>query len=281
VRDKLWLTLRKSSLLRYLYNVRVLSRSLRNASFLLVPSSRRIRMKVQSGPGKDLVLEVNPRWEHAFLEGEYEVEVHEAIERLCRPGVTFFDVGANFGYYSMLAARLGANSIAFEPDDSNAETLLMHARLNGLVDRIRLERAAVFSHTGRLLLSPAGGERPHGNAHVRSSESSAAGAVSVRCTTLDDFAALNPPPEVVKVDVEGAESEVMKGAIRVFESLRPFLICEVHDDMNEKFICPWLRERCYLMNWSEPADVFPRQLFAWPAEQAIATFTTESTSDDR
>jgi FkbM family methyltransferase len=278
MREKLWLTLRKSSFLRYLYNTPALSRPLRSVSFLLVPSSRRTRMKVQSGPGKDLVLDVNPRWEHSFLEGDYEFEVQNAIKRLCRPGVTFFDVGANFGYYSMLATRFGASSIAFEPDSANAETLLLHARLNGFGDRIRLVRAAVFSYTGQLWLSPAGGERPHGNAHVQSSELPEVGTVSVRCTTLDDFAASNTVPGIVKIDVEGAESEVLKGAVRIFESVRPLLICEVHDKLNEKFICSWLKEKGYVMKWSESTQMFPRQLFAWPAEREESAIATEPES---
>jgi len=281
MREKLWFTLRKSAFLRRLYDMSALSGPLRSVSFLLVPSSRRVQMKVQSGPGKDLILDVNPRWEHTFLEGDYESEVQNAIERFCRPGVTFFDVGANFGYYSMLASRFGANSIAFEPDSANAEALLLHARLNGFGDQIRLERAAVFSHTGQLSLSPAAGERPHGNAHVQSSESPKGGMVSVRCTTLDDFAASNPVPGILKIDVEGAESEVLKGAGRIFESVRPLLICEVHDDLNEKFICSWLEDRRYVMKWSKSTHMFPRQLFAWPAEREESAIATEQESGDQ
>ena len=232
-----------------------------------MPSSRRVRMRVQAGPGKGLLLEVNPRWEHCFLEGVYELEVQNLIERFCRPGVTFFDVGSNFGYHSMLAMRYGAQAFAFEPDSTIADNLLLHTKLNGFRDRIRLERLAVFSHSGEILLHPVDDRTPHGNAHVYAPESTVAGAVRARCITLDDFAASNPAPGIVKIDVEGAESEVLKGAERIFQSHRPLLICEVHDAENEEFILAWLGEKYYGMRWLEPTQDFPRQLFAWPFER--------------
>jgi FkbM family methyltransferase len=267
VREKLWFALRRSAILRRFYRLPVLSGSLRILSFLLVPSARRVRMRVQTGPGKDLLLDVNPRWEHPYLEGNYELEVQKLIERFCGPGVTFFDVGGNLGYYSMLATRCGARAIAFEPDTANAENFLMHTRLNGLEDRVHLERAAVFSHTGTLSLIPAGGARPHGNAHVSATDSSAEGTISVRCTTLDDFVASRSGPALIKIDVEGAESEVLKGAPHTFEAMRPLLICEVHDAENEEFICSWLERKRYRLRWLDPTQAFPRQLFAWPTER--------------
>jgi len=224
-------------------------------------------MEVQAGPGKGLVLDVNPRWEHLFLEGDYELKVQNLIERFCRLSVTFYDIGANFGYYSLLATRYGARAIAFEPDAANAENFLLHARLNGFGDRVWLEPTAVFSHTGQLLLRPAGRERPHGNAWVHTSDSSMTESVSVPCTTVDDYATSNPTPGVIKIDVEGAESEVLKGARRTFQTVRPLLICEVHDAVNERFILPWLGERCYVTKWLEPTQAYPRQLFAWPSER--------------
>ncbi len=118
---------------------------------MLVPSSRRVQMEVQSGPGKGLILDVNPRWEHPFLEGEYESEVQDWVMKICRPGVTFFDVGANFGYYSMLATRYGANAIAFEPDSANAQPLVIACKTgNDFGDRIKPSASGrFFLTTGR------------------------------------------------------------------------------------------------------------------------------------
>jgi FkbM family methyltransferase len=266
VRDKLWLLLRRSALLRWVYSVRILSGPMRRISFALMPGGRRARVRVQGGPGKGLLLEVNPRWEHRYWEGSYELKVQELVSSILGPGKTLFDVGANFGYYSILATRLGAQAVAFEPDPANLREFLQHVELNGLGDRIRLERMAVFSRTGEIVLDRAGGETPHGNAHVSASDSLTSGAIRVLCTSLDDFVLSSPVPTLVKMDVEGAESDVLKGAERLFESARPLLICEIHDIANETFITAWLERKKYVLEWLDSAEIFPHQVFAKPIE---------------
>jgi FkbM family methyltransferase len=266
MREELSLVLRRSALLRRLYSVSILSDPMRRISYALVPGRRRARVRVQAGPGKGLLLEVNPRWEHRYWEGIYESRVQELLTRILRPGTTFFDVGANFGYYSILATRLGAQAVAFEPDPANLQEFLKHVELNGLANRIRLERMAVFSRTGEIIRDRAGGETPHGNAHVLTSEVLTSGAIRVPCTSLDDFVLTNPVPTLVKMDVEGAESEVLRGAERLFESARPLLICEIHDMANETFITAWLERKKYLTEWLDSVAVFPHQVFARPIE---------------
>jgi len=274
VREKLWLALRRSTLLRRLYSVRVLSDPMRRISYALMPAKRRARVRVQTGPGKGLLLEVNPRWEYRYWEGNYESRVQELLSRILRPGTIFFDIGANFGYYSILATRLGAEAVAFEPDPENLKEFVQHIKLNGLDNKVRLERMAVFSRTGEILLDRAGGETPHGNAHVRASDELKPGATAVPCTSLDDFIASNPAPTLVKMDVEGAESEVLKGAERLFQTARPFLICEIHDMANERFITAWLERKKYAIEWLDSASVFPHQVFATPMEDNQASIRT-------
>jgi FkbM family methyltransferase len=267
MREKLWLFLRRSATLRKLYSIPALSRPMRTTSFLLMPSKRRARVRVQTGPGKGLLLELNPRWEHSFWEGSYESRVQALFGKLLRPGMTFFDVGANFGYYSMLATRCGARAIAFEPDAEISQELVQHAKLNGLRNDIQLQRTAVFSYTGDLLLDPARGQTRHGNARIHASGDLTANVIRVPCVRLDDFVISNPVPALVKIDVEGAESEVLKGAERLFQSVRPFLICEIHDESNERFISAWLEQKKYLIQWLDSTPLFPRQLFAGPAQE--------------
>jgi FkbM family methyltransferase len=274
VRERLWFVLRRSALLRSLYSVHFLSGPMRRISYALMPAKRRARVRVQTGPGKGLLLEVNPRWEHRYWEGSYESRVQQLLSRILRPGTIFFDVGANFGYYSILAARLGAQAVAFEPDPANLQEFVQHVELNGLNNKIRLERMAVYSRSGEILFDRAGGETPHGNAHVRASEEFTTDAFRVPCTSLDDFVVSNPVPTLVKMDVEGAESEVLKGAERLFQTARPLLICEIHDVANEKFITAWLERKQYLIEWLDSASVFPHQIFARPIETNRASIRT-------
>lgn len=276
MRDRIWLALRNSALLRALYALPFVSAIMKRASFVLVPPTHRSRVRVQSGPGRGLIVEINPRWEHAFWEGQYESKVQRLITELCKPGTVFFDVGANFGYYSLLATRCGASAIAFEPDARMAESLNIHARLNGMEGQIRIERKAVFSQDGEVFLEPTSDLTLHGNAHVQTLADARSGAIRIPCTTLDSYVAANGAPSLVKIDVEGAERNVLAGAESVFQDIRPPLLCEVHDHANEDFARSWLHKKRYEFSWLDSKDKFPRELFAWPHEKPAFGATLKS-----
>lgn len=270
MRETIWIFLRKSSVLRKLYAHPILARPMRFASHLLVPPSSRKWLRVQAGPAKGLILELDPRWEHSAWDGSYELETAELFFTLVKKDMTFLDVGSGLGFYALLAGRAGANVITFEPDPKNAASVLLHVEINRLADRIRLVRQAVFSHTGHVTLEFSDGESAHHNTKVCAAPKVPAKAFEAQCTTLDDFIqASSAPtlPTLVKIDVEGAESEVLRGADRLFRTSRIRLLCEVHDDTNAAFAHKWLKERGYGCRWIEKEPSFPRHLLAWPENE--------------
>lgn len=140
-----------------------------------------------------------------------------------RPGDTFVDVGANVGVYSLLACAVpGVAVLAYEPSAETFERALENVRLNGLEDRVNLVRKAVGSEEEEALLTVGLDAM---NSLVEGESVGAAESVSV--TTLDalglDGVAL------VKIDVEGWETEVLNGAAGLLERQRPALIVEVND----------------------------------------------------
>jgi FkbM family methyltransferase len=237
---------------------------MKRLSYLLVPSQEMRTLRVRSGPGRGLLFELNPRWEIPTWDGSYELEVQRVLQERLKPGSVLYDVGANIGFYSLLAARQGAQVFAFEPDVQNAESLESHARLNSLGAKIEIIRAAVFSTSGFVALEPADSARGHGNAHVGTNTKSLNPRVQVPCTTLDDFAREHSVPDAIKIDVEGAESNVLEGAEELFTLYRPLLICEVHDVANASFVDVWLKARGYELRWLDANNSFPRQLLAAP-----------------
>ena len=87
-------------------------------SHLLVPVHGKRKLRVRSGPGKGLVFELNPRWETRMWEGDHELAAQQVLQRGLQPGSVFYDVGANVGFYSIIAARLvgtAGHVYAFEP----------------------------------------------------------------------------------------------------------------------------------------------------------------------
>lgn len=268
MRERLWLALRRSSLLRRLYAHRAFTGPIRIASQLLVPSSSRKRVRVQAGPAKGLILDIDPRWQHALWDGSYEPEAVAAFLRFLKPGAVVFDIGAGLGFYALLAGRIGADVITFEPDPRNAKSVTRHLEINRLEGRVRLVQKAVFSRNGWLTLERSDGMSAHKNAWIRADLAETTGDVRVACISLDDFIASNPKPILVKMDVEGAESEVLKGADQLFRRYRPALLCEVHDEANAQFVQQWLGERSYRCTWLEQGDEFPRHLLSSPAESS-------------
>ncbi len=242
----------------------ILGRLMRAISYLLLPSYSQCSVRVQDGPGKGLLLTLNPRWEAALWQGSYESSVQATLLSLLGPGKLLYDVGGGIGFYSLLAARSGARALVFEPDHYNAKCIQRNAEVNGLVSKIQIMETAAFSNTGSLPIEPALQHRGHGNAHVVTGQTASSSLPVVPCTRLDDFIRDHPVPDVVKIDVEGAESEVLKGAERLFADFRPHLICEVHDISNAQLIGQWLKKMGYSLRWLEAPASFPVQLISSP-----------------
>lgn len=265
--EEIWFRLRTNRFLRTLYGMRPFRSLLRRVSFRLSPGHRRKCVSVRSGPGRGLLMELNPRWQRDLWDGSYERPVQETILEHVRPGAVFYDVGAGPGFFAMIAARLGASVIAFEPDERNLEILTRHLEMNGLAHAVRVVRRAVFSHTGKVGLFPADQRRGPGNARV-ASESEA--PLAVECITLDDFVSSEGMlPTFIKVDVEGAESAVLSGAQTCLARARPLLVCEVHDADNAELARALLERQGYTVGWLERRDSFPLHFFARPPAAGV------------
>lgn len=263
MREKIWLTVRQWPRVPRLRAVPLLGQLITGVSHLLLPSYSQYLVRVQGGHGKGLLLTLNPRWETALWQGSYESSVQSALVSLMGPGKFLYDVGGGIGFYTLLAARLGARALVFEPDACNARCIRCNAEINGLASRIRIVEGAAFSHTGFLAIKPAGQRRGHGSAHAMN-DLTAASLATVPCTRLDDCVVGHQVPDVVKIDVEGAESEVLTGAEGLFTNFRPHIICEVHDAANARFIEQWLSRMGYNLQWLERPTSFPYQLMGRP-----------------
>lgn len=83
---------------------------------------------------------------------------------------------------------------------------------------------------------------------------------------LDDFVAtVGPAPHVIKVDVEGSESEVLKGTANTLLNHHPVLVLEVHTPGQYAAVTQILENAGYQARWNKPREGFPRQCFAVPS----------------
>lgn len=176
---------------------------------------------------------------NAFLFGVYEEEVSRLLHRVATPGWTVLDVGANAGYFSLLAADVGgpgSQVVAFEPNPRMRELLQQSLALNP-AGQIELVPAACGDRSGSIALSVSPDPRNSGLSTVRDTFQQA-DQLTVPLLRLDDFCAERGiVPDLVKVDVEGAEEMVLRGAEALLrESAPTYVICEVWADSRARVL---------------------------------------------
>jgi FkbM family methyltransferase len=156
-------------------------------------------------------------------------EEYAAFRAVVRPGTTVFDVGANIGAYSLLFAQWvgpAGKVVAFEPAPAAVAGLRRLVALNGLRDRVEIVEAAVSRAVGTASFASEGSSGA--NALVDAAQRGRA-VISVPTTSLDAFCDTHAlRPDVIKIDVEGEELEVLRGARRTLSlpSVQAFL--ELH-----------------------------------------------------
>jgi len=174
--------------------------------------------------------------------GWYEGGTTRLFERLLKPGMRFVDVGANIGWFSLLAAKLVGNSgavYAFEPEVTCARFLRKSAQENGFAN-LQIEQLCVSNSVGSITLYVAVASHG-GNSTIRRSESQSYQFSRPQdCTSLDAyFEKSQKSISLLKIDVEGAEPEVLEGAQRLVVS-----------ELVERIIMEWNPD-----SWIEKRDL--------------------------
>jgi FkbM family methyltransferase len=174
----------------------------------------------------------------AYALGTNELPVQHALSAYLKPGHIFYDIGANVGFFTVIAARLVGSTghvYAFEPLPDNTTRLRRNVELNGFRQVTVLEKA-VSKAAGR-------GELQISRLSGGSSLSTVAppadlqGTISIDLVSVDDLIAQSEvaAPNVVKIDVEGAELDVLLGMSRTMQTHRPVIIYEIDDSDADSF----------------------------------------------
>jgi len=165
--------------------------------------------------------------------GAYERHETDFVARNVKRGDAAIDAGANIGYYTLrLAAIVGdeGHVFAFEPLASNAALLERSIIENHFTQRVTLERAALSDRAGVLSLVRGAHTINSGGAYLASSGEPVPAdhvAVEVETLRLDDYR-FDRPIRFVKLDIEGAEPLLVRGARELLSRDRPLILSEVH-----------------------------------------------------
>lgn len=185
-------------------------------------------VEIKQGLAAGLRWKRHHRYVNGYWIGHYELPIQEALQRELSQGQTFFDVGANAGFFTLVAARLvGAHGrcVAFDPLPYNIESIREQVELNSLSQCVVVPEA-VGEHPGTATFSFA--SEGDSQAHLGGSRRPGEQGIEVKVTTLDLAMAQHGAPHFVKLDVEGAEAQVLKGAAQVLKQARPKWLIELH-----------------------------------------------------
>jgi FkbM family methyltransferase len=156
--------------------------------------------------------------------GSYEYAKQKALQRELKAGQVVYDVGANVGFYSLLASVLVGETghvYSFEPFPENVRQLKKHLEMNH-IQNCTVVDAAVSSADGDAIFDPS---EDRCTGHL-----AASGSLHVRTLALDGLLFRNEirPPNLMKIDIEGAEFECLRGASGVIQDSRPIIFLATH-----------------------------------------------------
>lgn len=200
-------------------------------SFRLPPSGT-LNLRLRSG--HHVRLASNPTSHVSkvlYYDGPDAFEYTAIFTRLIQRCNTFIDVGANTGYYSVLAATIQPEIkvIAVEPAPGPLHYLNKNVVLNHAEGSIEVAAIALSDHEGTVTFQPAFNPKyafiPHhlgGTGHAVAEGS----GITVKADTLDHFLA-GRTVDLIKMDTEGTEDQILRGSVQTIQTHRPIIICEV------------------------------------------------------
>lgn len=196
-----------------------------------------------------------------YTQGVWEPEVTGAFRALIKPGDTVFDIGGDAGYYTLLFAKAVGpmgKVIVFEPIPKGQERIMENVRLNGF-QNVELIDLALGSAPGSFVL-----EKPFEDSRINLGKTTpTADDILVKVVRLDTLAAERglPRADLIKIDVEGAEMEILRGMDEYVAKHHPAFVIELHPDLLPQFkasvedVLSWLTQRGYTMTALDAGDI--------------------------
>jgi len=178
---------------------------------------------------------------NGFWLGSYELETPRILEQNISIGDVVYDIGANVGFYTLLASFLTGKRgqvLSFEPFPTNIRFLRRHILLNKFTN-VSIFEAAIADKEGVMCFKEG----------VNSAEGrlSDEGNLQVKVMALDKLVRdkVIPPPQMMKIDVEGAELKLFEGASEVIKGYRPKIILSTHGEIVHDACIKYLQSMGY------------------------------------
>jgi FkbM family methyltransferase len=190
--------------------------------------------QVDAGPAKGVTFRVRMPEDKGIWTGTYEHDFASEVAAGIKPGAVAYDIGGWHGFFAGVMAAQGAREIhVFEPLPENANHIRSLIELNPQFD-IRLHQYALGDDDSEteLLVMPQSSMAKISMSAFQPTYA-VVDRIRVRLATIDTLIANGElaPPNLIKLDVEGAEAFVMRGAIEALRKFRPAIFAEIHSSV--------------------------------------------------
>lgn len=188
---------------------------------------------IKNGILKGIRLKLDLQSEKYYWLGTYEPETIQAVQDFCRPGKVVYDVGANIGYMALVFAKAvgeGGRVYAFEPLPKNITRIRNHIVDNSLDNVIYLVAKAVSDKSGQDTFVVHELDAMGKIAGSKGRNVPVLEQIEVDTICLDDFVYRlnNPPPAIIKIDIEGGGVKAIPGMKQVLKDSQPVIFMELH-----------------------------------------------------
>lgn len=179
--------------------------------------------------------------QHGCWLGSYEYEKQKLFQENISSGNVVYDLGGHVGFYTLLASVLVGNTgkvVSFEPLPDNLKYLKKHLEINH-ISNVQVIEAAVCDRNGIAYFEQ---HNSSFQGHLGSQ-----GTLEVKTVCLDEliFQEDLPVPQCLKIDVEGAELQVLRGAMELLSEYHPTIFLATHGDLLQQECCQLLTSLGY------------------------------------
>lgn len=170
-----------------------------------------------------------------YFPADYEAENFAFLRANVSQGDVVLDIGAHIGLFATAAASLVGQSgkvYAFEPAPATSAVLKETIRINQIAERVTIVNAAMGKETGTITFFVSETEADNSNSLVAYKEDRELKGIPVMVSTIDAFAAEQGLSSIrfIKIDVEGAEYDALKGGLDLLRRCKPFCILAIHPE---------------------------------------------------
>jgi FkbM family methyltransferase len=175
---------------------------------------------------------------HLYAFDCFEPSTIHLIEKITEKGDNIFDIGANIGYLSLIFARATGNNgkvLSFEPEEKNFNDLVENITLNNWTN-IEPIKLAISNNKSQLKLFKSKDNNKGSHSTIFNPDILDEDYELVETITIDEFIEIKSITkiDIIKIDVEGAEYEVLDGMNRILSEIKPIIIMEINDPIQEK-----------------------------------------------